>query len=73
MTNIDKLKDGGILKQDADLNPEEEAAVESLDDDEIDSVISGQDELKNVVESHNFIAGIGTHHIVGSPDVENEP
>jgi hypothetical protein len=70
MSNIDKLKHGGVLKPYAELDPDEEAIVESLDEHEVDQVIGTQDTPKNKIDNLVPQAGIGTHHIVGFPDEE---
>lgn len=71
MNNIDKLKDGGILKEDTELTPAEEAVVESLTEGEIDVAIETHEAPMEVFEVLFPAAGIGAHHVVGTPDEGN--
>ena len=45
MTNLEKLQQAGLVDDDYELNDSEQDAIESLTDNEVDSLISSKDKL----------------------------
>jgi hypothetical protein len=73
MTNLQKLRDGGVLKDYTELTAAERAIVDSLDQAEIDLAIETHDPPMSIFHSIFSGAGIGVHHVVGTSDEEPEP
>lgn len=62
MSNVERLKNAGILEQDAALNPEEEAAIEKLSNEEIGFLIVVRNKVKEDLHLEMLISPPTHHH-----------
>jgi hypothetical protein len=54
-SNVDRLRDAGIIKPKTKLTPEQTAAIESLSKKQVDQVIAVNKQLDNAVSSYSPI------------------
>ena len=53
MTNLERLKQAGMVPDDYEFNSSEEAAIESLSSQEVDSLISSKNKLgEDFINTH---------------------
>jgi hypothetical protein len=45
MTNLERLKQAGLVSDDCEFNDDEESAIEALTHDEVNALISSKDKL----------------------------
>jgi hypothetical protein len=64
-SNLDRLKDAGILDRDRQLTPEQYDAIDSLTPGEVDNIISANDKLagQGVSEGENLLIMPGINPI----------
>jgi hypothetical protein len=71
MSNRERLEESGILRpaDEYPYTPEEEEAVESLTDQEIDLIINQGRDINEIVDEHEpEIEHIGSNHLVNLPE-----
>jgi hypothetical protein len=61
-TNRDRLIEANILKEDVDLNEEQQQAIEELTEHEIDTLISVKDKVADKFPPESLISPIMHHH-----------
>jgi hypothetical protein len=53
MTNLEKLKEANVVDADYKLSDKDQEAIESLSDDEVDSIISTKEKLgESFIKKH---------------------
>jgi hypothetical protein len=62
MTNRERLEEAGIVKKDLQLTPEQEQAIESLTDQEIDALISIRNKIADKLPPGELTIPITHHH-----------
>lgn len=62
MTNLEQLVDAKILKEDVELSPEQEQAIEELTAEEVAVLISIKNKTADTFPTESLISPIAHHH-----------